>query len=60
MRAYFDEQTKLPIRWEAYRWPAVAGGPPILVEEVTYRDIRLNQGFTDLDFDPRNPAYAFR
>jgi hypothetical protein len=30
-----------------------------LVAEYAYRDLRLNQGLTDTDFDPTNPAYGF-
>jgi len=30
-----------------------------LVAEYAYHDLRLNQGLTDTDFDPGNPAYRF-
>ena len=31
-----------------------------LVEEYNYTNLKLNNGFGDGDFDPRNPQYAFR
>ena len=49
-----------PIRYEAYDWPKVAGGPPELIEAYTYVNMRLNVGLTDADFDIHNPAYRFR
>jgi hypothetical protein len=58
-RIYVDEQLNLPIRYEAYDWPAAAGGKPELMEEYTYMDIKLNNGFTDADFDENNPNYGF-
>ena len=32
--------------------------PPLAVE-FTYRNIEVNRGYTDADFDPSNPNYAF-
>ena len=58
-RLFVDEGSKLPVRFEAYGWPTAAGQTPPLAEELTYRDIQLNRGFTDQDFDPANPNYAF-
>jgi hypothetical protein len=50
---------KLPVRFEAYGWPASPGGKPPLVEEVNFRNVEINRGYTDEDFDPSNPNYAF-
>jgi hypothetical protein len=58
-RIYLDDQLQLPIRYEAYEWPAQAGGPPVLLEEYTYMNLQTNQGFTDADFDVHNPNYHF-
>ncbi len=58
-RIYVDDELNLPIRYEAYDWPAKAGGPPQLTEEYTYTKLKLNNGYTDIDFDPNNPAYRF-
>ncbi|HEY4309085.1 MAG TPA: DUF1571 domain-containing protein [Pirellulales bacterium] len=58
-RLYIDADLKLPVRFEAYGWPAAAGQPTPLAEEFNYRNIELNRGLTDQDFDPANPNYAF-
>ncbi|HTQ38880.1 MAG TPA: DUF1571 domain-containing protein [Pirellulales bacterium] len=58
-RIYVDDQLQLPIRYEAYDWPAQAGGSPELLEEYTYMNLKVNQGLTDADFDVRNPNYTF-
>jgi hypothetical protein len=49
----------MPIRYEAYDWPAQQGGQPQLLEEYTYLDVKLNQGYSDADFDVYNPQYQF-
>jgi hypothetical protein len=58
-RIFVDDQLNMPIRFEAYDWPAAAGDKPPLLEEYTYADIKLNQGLTDTDFDKTNPNYGF-
>ncbi|MBN2580522.1 MAG: DUF1571 domain-containing protein [Pirellulales bacterium] len=59
-RIYVDDELNLPIRYEAYNWPKEPGGPPELTEEYTYQNLKLNNGFTDADFDTNNPNYRFR
>jgi hypothetical protein len=59
-RIYMDNELNMPIRYEAYEWPQQPGGDPVLLEEYTYMNLQINQGFTDADFDTRNPAYAFK
>jgi|SRR5208282_2222838 len=59
LRLFVDEQLKLPVRYEQYSWPQQPGGPPQLVEEYNFLNVRINNGFTDADFDPRNPRYGF-
>ncbi|TWT76358.1 hypothetical protein CA13_68520 [Planctomycetes bacterium CA13] len=59
-RVYFDKQMNMPIRYEAWSWPTTQGGEPVLEEEYTYLDLKVNVGFTEADFDIRNPAYQFR
>jgi hypothetical protein len=58
-RVFIDDELTIPIRYEAYDWPQEAGGQPVLLEEYTYMNVKINQGFTDADFDPRNAAYKF-
>ncbi len=59
-RIYVDTEHNLPVRYESYDWPTEPDGAPQLIEEYTYLNIKVNNGFTDLDFDIRNPNYAFR
>lgn len=58
-RIYLDDQLNVPIRYEAYDWPATPGGPPQKLEEYTYMNLVVNPGLTDADFDVHNPAYGF-
>ncbi len=58
-RIFIDEERNLPLRYEAYDWPLETGGTPRLLEEYTYLHLKINQGFTDADFDVRNPNYQF-
>jgi hypothetical protein len=58
-RVFVDDELKVPIRYEAYDWPREAGGEPELLEEYTYLNLKLNNGFTDEDFSTLNPAYHF-
>ncbi len=59
-RIFVDKQLNLPIRYESYDWPKEPGGPPELMEEYTYLNLKLNNGFTDADFSIKNPNYKFR
>jgi hypothetical protein len=48
---FFDKQTKLPVRFEAYDWPAAggaAGGEKL--ECYSYIDLKFNVGLTDAAF----------
>ena len=58
-RVFIDDEFTIPIRYEAYDWPHEAGGQPVLMEEYTYMNVKINNGFTDADFDPKNTAYKF-
>jgi len=58
-RVFIDDDLLIPVRYEAYDWPHEAGGDPVLMEEYTYMNVKINQGFTDADFDPKNPSYKF-
>ncbi|MBI2827317.1 MAG: DUF1571 domain-containing protein [Planctomycetia bacterium] len=59
-RIYVDDEMQLPIRYEAYEWPARAGEQPPLTEEYTFLNVKLNNGFTDQDFSAENPSYGFK
>ncbi|NLX53827.1 MAG: DUF1571 domain-containing protein [Planctomycetaceae bacterium] len=55
-----DNELKIPIYFRSFDWPAEEGGKPRLLEEYFYKQVRLNVGLTDLDFDHRNPEYHFQ
>lgn len=59
-RIFVDTELNMPVRYEAYDWPEKQGGPPVLTEEYTYLNLKLNNGFTDADFNTENPAYQFK
>ena len=59
-RVFVDDELKVPIRYESYDWPREPGGSPRLIEEYTYLDLKLNNGFTDEDFSTENPEYQFQ
>ncbi len=56
---FIDNELYVPIRYAAYSWPTEAGGQPVLEEEYTYLDLKLNVGLTDLDFNPKHPDYKY-
>jgi hypothetical protein len=58
-RVFVDDELKVPIRYESHYWPREPGGEPLLLEEYTYLDLKMNNGFTDADFSPENPEYHF-
>jgi outer membrane lipoprotein-sorting protein len=59
-RIFVDDELNVPIRYESYDWPKGPGAKPELIEEYTYLNLKLNNGFTDADFDIKNPNYRFR
>jgi Protein of unknown function (DUF1571) len=59
VRLYIDRDLGLPIRFQAYDWPARPDAAPELVEEYHYIDLVLNVGLGDVDFDVTNADYAF-
>jgi hypothetical protein len=56
---FVDDELKMPVRYEAFEWPDKPGGQPQLLEEYTYTHIKVNNGYTDYDFDENNPKYHF-
>ena len=58
-RIFVDNELNLPIRYESYEWPRKEGEPTKLIEAYVYRDLKINVGLTDADFDHTNPTYAF-
>lgn len=58
-RIFIDDRLQLPIRYESYAWPSEPDSAPQLLEEYTYLDLKINNGFSDRDFSIDNPAYRF-
>ena len=56
---YIDDERNLPIAYRGYDFPDEPGGRPKLIERYFYKDISLNIGLTDEDFDPANEKYKF-
>lgn len=56
---YLDHELEIPVRYAAYDWPESEGSEPLLLEQYTYTDLKLNVGLTDDDFSPENPKYKF-
>lgn len=48
-----DAKTKLLMKLEIYDWNNT------LYEFYEFKDVKINVGLTDLDFDPKNPKYKF-
>ncbi len=59
VRIYIDNELQIPTRYVAHDWPEKPGGEPVLLEEYTYLNVKLNQGFTNHDFDITNKEYRF-
>ncbi len=50
---YFDRELNLPVKITAFDWK------DSLFEEYYFRDLRINTGFEEKDFDPENPEYGY-
>ena len=61
-RIYVDDEYGLPVRYEAYDWPArgKAISENELIEEYTYVRLKFNVGLTNKDFDAANPDYNMK
>jgi len=57
---YLDKELNVPIRYAAFTWPEGASDKPLLLEEYTYVNMKVNVGLTDADFDVSNPNYHFK
>ncbi len=58
-RVFVDDELHFPFRVELYALPLDRAKGPQLEEEYTYLDLKLNNGYSDADFDPKNPQYKF-
>lgn len=53
---FIDNELRLPVAYRAYSWPAQGTTTPILEEQYTYTNLKINNGFTDADFSPEGPG----
>ena len=58
-RIFIDDEMGVPVRYEAYDWPAPGASQPQLIESYTYLNMKLNVGLTDADFNHENANYNF-
>ena len=58
-KIYVDDEINLPVGYEGFLWPERPGGEPVLIERYFYRELVINPGLGDIDFDPKNPDYEF-
>jgi len=56
---FIDDERQILLRYAAYLWPAKDGKESPIDEEYTYKDVKLNVGLTEADFDPNNPEYNY-
>jgi hypothetical protein len=56
---WIDRETNLPVRAAHWGFPVRPGEKPPLLEEYTYRNVKLDVGLKDVDFDVNNPNYGF-
>jgi hypothetical protein len=56
---FTDRELNMPVRYAAWSWPTGSDPEPVLEEEYTYVDIKVNVGLTDEDFNPDNADYNY-
>lgn len=57
---FIDKELNVPVRYASWLWPENSGGEPVLLEEYTYLNLKINDGFADADFSANNSAYRFQ
>jgi hypothetical protein len=59
-RLFLDNELQVPIHYDVYLWPAQAGTEPPLDESYTYKNLKINNGYTARDFDANNNPEIFK
>lgn len=59
VRLFIHEGLGIPVRYEAYDWPAKPGEAPLLLEEYAYDGVKFDVDLSDRDFDAANELYSF-
>ena len=57
---FIDDELQVPVRYVSYDWPTAPGERAKLIEEYTYLNVKINNGFKNVDFDVNNPNYNFK
>jgi hypothetical protein len=55
-----DDELAIPVYFRSFDFPVNEGEKPRLLEEYSYRQVKMNVGLTETDFDIRNPEYHFQ
>ncbi len=58
-RLWIDRKTNLPVRVEQWGFPNGNDQNKPLLEEYTYRDVKINVGLKNIDFDVQNSNYNY-
>lgn len=58
-RLWIERESNLPVRVAHWGFASRPGGKKPLLEEYSYRDVKLNVGLSDIDFDTANPNYGY-
>lgn len=58
-QVFIDDEYNFPVRYRAFDWPTGGLTEPELIEEYAYKNIKLNVGLTDEDFNVNSSAYNF-
>jgi len=58
-RLYLHGKTNWPIRVQAYNFPGRRDKDAPLAEDYMYADLKVNNGFREVDFSTKNPQYNF-
>ena len=53
IEVFLDEEWRIPTKISVYDWQGN------LYEQYQHKQLKLNVGLTDRDFDPENPDYDF-
>lgn len=59
-RIFMDNELGIPIHYDAFTWPAQSGQQPPLELSYTYTNLKLNNGYTNRDFDTENNPDIFK
>jgi hypothetical protein len=59
-RIHVDPERLVPLAYESFDWPVRPELAPARIEKYAYRNLKLNVGLTDRDFETSHPDYRFQ